>query len=282
MTVKIVTDSTSDLPEDLAKSLGITVVPLNIHFGTEMFKDGVDLSADEFYRRIATGRELPKTSQPSVGEFVSVYERLGQDADGILSVHISSKVSGTLNSAVQAKEQANAASPIEVVDTYQASMGAGMVAMVAAREAQRGAGLEDVARVARQAVERCQCIALFDTLEYLQKGGRIGKASALLGTLLRIRPMIILRDGVVHELAKARSRKGGIARLRSVAVDFAPLEELAVMHSTTPDEARTLAEEVSDLLPEGKEPFIARFGPVIGTYTGPGALGIGLLSSETP
>ena len=280
MAVRVVTDSTADLPQDLAQGLGITVVPLNVHFGTEVFKDGVDLSPDEFYQRLIDGPVLPKTSQPSVGDFVQVYEQLAQDADGIVSVHISSKVSGTFNAAVQAKGQANATCPIEVIDTYQASMGVGKAAMAVARAAQQGASLEEAATVAQQAASRSQCFVLLDTLEYLEKGGRIGKARALLGTLLSIKPMIIVRDGEVHELAKERTRRKGIARLQQVASEFAPIEDLTVVYSTTPDDARALAQALRDMLPEDKEPHIARFGPVLGTYVGPGALGIGLLRSE--
>ena len=280
MAVKIVADSTSDLPEEVAQSLDITVVPLYVHFGTEVFKDGVDLTDDEFYDRIINGPELPKTSQPSVGDFLEVFEELGQDADGIVCVNISSKVSGTLNSAIQARDQANLGCPIQVLDTLQMSMGLGMVAIAAARAAQEGGDLESVADVAREAIGRCECIALFETLEYLHKGGRIGKAGALVGSLLKIRPMIIIREGEVHQLAKDRSRQKAIARLQKVAGEFAPLRELSVMYSTTPDEAASIGEGVRELLPEGTEPIIARFGPVIGTHAGPGALGIGLLRSQ--
>ena len=283
MAVRVVTDSTSDLPADLAQSLDITVVPLEVRFGTEQFKDGVDLHADEFYERLINGPVLPTTSQPSVGDFVDVYERLGRGADGIVSVHISSKLSGTFNSAVQARAQANVCCSIEVVDTLQVSMGVGMVAMVAASVAKQDADLEQVTKAASEAADRCECIALFDTLEYLEKGGRIGKVGALLGSLLRIKPMIIIRDGVVHELAKERSRRRGIARLQRVARDFAPMAELAVMYSTTPDEADALAEGLTELLPEGKSPIIVRFGPVLGTHAGPGVLGIQMLrASESP
>ena len=282
MAVRVVTDSTADLPQDLVQSLGITVVPLNVHFGLEVFKDGVDLSPDEFYQRLIDGPVLPKTSQPSVGDFVQVYEQLAQDADGIVSVHISSKVSGTFNAAIQAKGQANVNCPIEVIDTYQASMGVGKAAMAVARAAQQGVSVEEAATVAQQAASRSQCFVLLDTLEYLEKGGRIGKARALLGTLLSIKPMIIVRDGEVHELAKERTRRKGIARLQQVAGEFAPIEDLTVVYSTTPDDARALAESLKNMLPENREPRIARFGPVLGTYVGPGALGIGLLRSETP
>ncbi len=280
MAIKIVTDSSSDMPAEVAGKLGITVVPLNVSFGTEEFKDGVDLPADRFYERLSTEPEFPKTSQPSVGDFAQTYQRVSEDADGIVSVHVSSKLSGTFNSASQARTEAAVGCPIEVVDTSQASMGLGMVAMAAARSARAGGTLEEVASAARDAVGLCQCVALFETIEYLRRGGRIGRAGALAGKLLRIRPMIIIREGVVHELAKERTRARGIARLQRTAREFAPLEDLAVMYSTTPDDAADIADSLRDVLPDGKEPIVARFGPVIGTYTGPGALGLGLFRSR--
>ncbi len=279
MTVRIVTDSTSDLPQDIVQRLGITVVPLNVHFGTDSFKDGVDISADEFYDRLLNGPILPTTSQPSIGEFAQTYEEVAGDADGILSIHISSKVSGTYNSAVQASSEARVSCPVEVVDTQQMSMGLGMTVMAAAAAVQKGCGLEEATAVVKRASELAECIALFETLEYLQKGGRVGKAGALIGSLLRIRPMIIIRDGEVHELAKERSRPRGMARLQRTAREFAPVDELAVIHSTTPEDARAVADNLRDLLPDSNEPIIARFGPVVGTYAGPGALGLGLLRS---
>ncbi|MDP6800207.1 MAG: DegV family protein [SAR202 cluster bacterium] len=279
MGVKIVTDSTSDLPPALAEELGITVVPLTVQFGSEVFIDRVTMSPDEFFERLTLGEDYPTTSQPSVGDFVEAYERIGADADGIVSIHVSDKVSGTLNSARLASEQAEVSCPIEVLDTYSVSMGVTMVAMEAARAASAGGDVDHVAGVAADAIDRCQVFALLDTLEYLEKGGRIGKAQALLGTLLRVKPMIILREGVVHELAKARTRRKGIAKLERTAREFAPLVGLAVMHSTTPDEADALAKSLAGLLESGSEPMVMQFGPVLGTYVGPGAIGIGLLSA---
>jgi DegV family protein with EDD domain len=180
---------------------------------------------------------------------------------------------------VQARSEAKVSCPVEVVDTQQVSMGLGMAVMAAAAAVQKGCDLEEATAVVRRASELAECIALFETLEYLQKGGRVGKAGALIGSLLRIRPMIIIRDGEVHELAKERSRPRGIQRLQRTARDFAPVDELAVLYSTTPDDARAVADDLSDLLPDSKEPIIARFGPVVGTYAGPGALGLGLLRS---
>ena len=280
MTVKIVTDSASDLPADLAESLGITVVPLNVNFGADSFKDGVTISADEFYDRLASGPSLPTTSQPSPGDFAEVYDRLGEDADGIVSVHISARESGTYNSAVQAKDQTTARCPIEVVDCEQFSMGVGMIAMKAAGVAGQGAGIDEVAATARTAIGRAEVFCVFETLEYLMKGGRIGKAQGMVGSLLKIKPMIIIREGRVDQLAKVRTFAKSVAKLQEVTRGFAPLESFSVLHSTTPEAARELGESLRDLLPEGTEPHVARFGSVIGTYTGPGALGIGLLRSE--
>ena len=279
MAVRVVTDSTSDLPADLAEELDITVVPLNVHFGSEVFKDGVDLTTDQFFDRLFSGPEFPTTSQPSVGDFMETYSRVGGTSDGVVSVHVSSKVSGTLNSATQGAVQSGVTCPIEVLDTQQASMGIGLVAIAAARAARDGAALEEVVAVANSAIDRCQCIALLDTLEYLQKGGRIGKARALVGTLLRIKPLIIVSDGEVHDFAKERTRRKAVARLERAAQGFSPLSAAAVMYSTSRDEADQLAQSLGSLITGDAEPMVARFGPVLGTYVGPDSIGIALLSA---
>ena len=281
MTVKILTDSTSDLPKDLSDSLGIELVPANIHFGNETFKDGVDLSPDDFYDRLTHSDTFPRTSQPSPGEFVQIYERLGKEADAIVSMHISSKLSGTYNSAVQGSQEANAGCPIEVIDSQQASMALGVAAVAAAQVANGGGSAQEVADAARDASSRSVCAALLDTLEYLQKGGRIGKAGAMLGSLLKIKPIIIISDGEVHQFAKERTLNRALVRLESAARDLAPIEELGVMYSTESDDAMRVAGNLQDLLPEGKEPIITRIGPAIGAHAGPGAIGIGVLRAGT-
>ena len=280
MTVRVVTDSTSDIPAEMAASLGITVVPCNIHFGTELFQDGVDLSKEEFYERLIGGPVHPTTSQPSPGAFVDVFDSLGGDADGIVSIHVSAKLSGTCNSAVQAKSMTSAECPIEVVDSRQASMGLGVIAVAAAEVANSGAGMEEVLAEARSTVERAELIFLLGTLEYLQKGGRIGKARAMLGTVLKIKPMIILRDGVVDQLGRVRSAAKGADKLLEVARGFAPLESASALHTTGPEAANRIADSLKELLPEGKEPIVARAGTTIGVYAGPGALGIAVLRAK--
>ena len=281
MAIKVVTDSTSDLPADVAESLGIEVVPLNVHFGSDVYKDRVNLMPDAFYDKLINGDVLPTTSQPSVGEFIDVYERLGSDADGIVSVHLSEKLSGTMNSARLASQQANADCPIEVVDTFQVSMGVGICAMEAAEVANSGGNMNQVILAARNAVTRSQCFFMLETLEFLQKGGRIGKAQALIGNLLKIRPMLILQEGEVHPLGRERTRRKGISKLVDTVEELAPISGLAVMYSTEPDEAQTLAQNVSKFMIEGREPMMLQIGPVIGTYAGPDTLGIALISAKS-
>ena len=281
MTVRIVTDSASDIPRETARQLGVVVVAQNVHFGTQTFKDNVTITPDQFYSMLAESAELPKTSQASPGDFKQVYDELDGDADGIVSIHISSKISGTCNSALQAASATSAACPVEVIDSAQGSMGLGLVVIAAAAAANRGAGHDEVVALARDAAARAQCFTLFETLEYLRKGGRIGKAQALLGSILKIKPMIILKDGEAHPLGKARTFSKGLAMMKQTARDFAPVESLAVMHSTISEIAAEVAADLSDLLPEGAEPFVTRFGPTLGVYTGPGAIGIALLQAES-
>ena len=208
MAVRIVTDSTSDIDAETARELGIAVVPQNVHLGARSFEDNVTITPDEFYSMLSGSPELPKTSQASPGRFQEVYDELGRGADGIVSIHISSKISGTCNSAIQGAKASSAECPVEVIDSGQASMGLGLVVLTAAEADNRGAGHDEVASIARDAAKRAQCICLLETLEYLQKGGRTGRAQALMGSILKIRPMIIVRDGVVHPLGKARTFRG--------------------------------------------------------------------------
>ena len=274
MTVRVITDSTADLPPEMAAELRIEVVPLNVHFGTDTFRDGIDLSADEFYERLVASSRPPTTSQPSVGAFLEVYQKALEGADEIVSVHISAKVSGTWNSAVQAREQLSDSSKVTVVDTGQASMGLGWVAVAAARAAQAGASMDEVASLARSAAEQVRVLFLVDTLEYLQKGGRIGKAQAMFGSVLAIKPILTIQEGEVHPLERVRTRGKGVARLVQLVQEAAPLQSMAVLYTTTEDEARALAERLGPCVPSGQV-IVGRLGTVVGTYAGPGLLGVG-------
>ena len=273
MTVKVITDSTADLPPALAEELGITVVPLNVHFGTEVYRDGVEITADEFYRRLVTASRLPTTSQPTPGDFLSAYDEMGQTTDEIISVHISAKLSGTMNSATQAREEYGGESRIEIIDSLQGSMGLGMLAIAAAEAARRGGSLDDVVTETRAAIPKVGFMGLVDTLEYLEKGGRIGKAQAFMGSLLRIKPLLTIRDGEAHPLERARTRAKGVDRMCELVQAEMPLKDLAVVYTTTPDEARALAQRLQSFLPQG-EVILSQVGPVVGTYLGPGVLGV--------
>jgi DegV family protein with EDD domain len=252
-------------------------VPLNVHFGDEVFLDGVTILGDEFYRRLQAGGALPKTSQPSAGAFAQVYRELAdRGAKAIVSIHISSKVSGTCNSANQAKAELGKMVPIEIVDTLQASMGLGLIAIEAAKAVREGMARNEVTALAGDLARTARFFGLIDTLEYLHKGGRIGRAQMLLGSLLKIHPILTMQDGIAHPLERARTRGKGLERMKAITEDSAPLRALSVLYSTQPQEAERLASELNDVAPGGGI-TIAQFGPVLGTYLGPGAMGIALL-----
>lgn len=280
MAIRIVTDSTADLPAEVAEQLGITVVPLNVHFGEETFLDGVDIHHEEFFERLRAARQLPTTSQPSPGKFMEVYGSLAEAGDQIVSIHISDKLSGTLNSARQAKEQMEGTS-IEIIDARQAALGTGLVAMAAAKAVQQGASYETVLEEANSAVEQVQLFGLLDTLEYLRKGGRIGMVRGFIGTLLKVRPIITVLDGVVQSATSVRSRAYGTQYMVTLAEERAPLKQAAVMHSSTDEEAEALAERIRPLVADGQV-LQGRIGPVVGTHAGPGVIGIVIQSDKTP
>jgi DegV family protein with EDD domain len=280
MTVSIVTDSTADLPSELAQEMGITVVPLNVHFGNEEFIDGITIHADEFYQRLVSSPSLPKTSQPAIGAFMETYQKILMQADGIVSVHISSKVSGTVNSAQQAvAELANNA--IKVVDTLQASLALGLIAVAAAKVAQNGGSLSEVVAEAQSATQRASFFGLVETLEYLEKGGRIGKAQALVGSLLRIKPILTLHEGVAHPVEKVRTRTKGLERLAAITANLAPLEAVGIISSDVAEDTTLIANAMAQHVPKANL-VVSRFGPVLGTYLGPGSLGVAVLRAKDP
>ena len=280
MSIAVVTDSTSDLPVDIAKQHGITVVSLNVHIEDETYLDGVTISADEMYRILPDQKVIPTTSAPSVGSFIEVFEKLSESHDEIISIHISAKLSLTHNSAVQAAAELNTrGSKIEVIDTEQASMALGWIAIQAAENIAAGGSLEETVALAKSASTRASFIGMVDTLEYLVRGGRIGKAQGFVGSLLRIRPILTLTEGVAHPAGRARNRTKGIARLKEMVAEAAPLDKLAVLYTTDKDDAEDIADTVAEYSKNGK-PVVAQLGPVVGNYLGPGTLGLGLIRSE--
>ena len=280
MSIAVVTDSTSDLPVDITEQHGITIVPLNVHIEDETYLDGITISADEMYRRLPDQKVIPTTSAPSVGSFIEVYEKLGKSHDAVISIHLSSKLSLTNNSAVQAAADLNKkGAKIEVVDTEQASMALGWIAVQVAEKIAAGGSLEEVVALAKSASTRASFIGMVDTLEYLIRGGRIGKAQGLVGSMLRIRPILTLIEGVAHPAGRVRNRTKGIARLKEMVAETAPLDKLAVLYTTDKEDAEKIADAVAEHNPEGR-PIVAQLGPVVGNYLGPGTLGLGLIRSE--
>jgi DegV family protein with EDD domain len=277
--IAIVTDSTSDIPASEATRLGITVVPLNVHFGDEVLLDGVTVKGDEFYRRLQAGGAFPKTSQPSAGAFADAYRGvIAGGAEAILSIHISSKVSGTCNSANQAKAELGGNVPIEVIDTLQASMGLGLIAMEVARAAAAGLTASDAASLARQLMGSTRFFGMVETLEYLQRGGRIGRAQMLLGSLLKVHPILTMQDGVAHPLERPRTRTRALDRMRAIAEGAIPLRALSVLYSTQRQDGEALASQLKAAAP-AQGITVAQFGPVLGTYLGPGAVGVALIQA---
>jgi len=271
MTVRIVTDSTCDLSPELAQQLGIIVVPVYLRFGDEVYRDGVDISQDEFYQKLVESPIHPTTSQPPPSDFADVYSKLSQEADEIVSIQVTSKLSGTYNSALQGRELAETGCRIEVVDSLSTSMGLGLIVMAAARLAEAGESLQGVMEEVRQAIPSIRVLGVFDTLKYLAKGGRLGKAKALLGTLLNVKPLITMRDGELFPAGQVRTRSKGIDRLFDFVKNALNIQELAIVHSTTLDEASSLRERIGSIF-DKKRIHIARLGPALGVHAGPGAL----------
>jgi len=275
MAVKIVTDSSCDLPDQLVQELGITVVPLYLRFGEEVYRDRVDISEDEFYHRLEHDPIHPVTIQPGPQDFLEVYQKVSQEADGIVSIHISSKLSGTCNSALMAKEMIETGCPIEVVDSTVLTMSLGLIDIVAATMAKAGESLDKVVEEVKQTIPNTHLLSLLDTLKYLLLGGRIGKAKALLGSVLNVKPVLTLKDGEVVPAGQVRSRSKGIERLFEFAQNAVDIQDLAVVYNTTPDEAQALAERIGSIF-DRERIRIARVGPMLGVHMGPGALLVAL------
>lgn len=273
MTVRIVTDSASDLPPEVAKQLGIQVVPLYVRFGEKTYQDGVDINADEFYEKLVKGPVLPVTAAPSPGFFAELYQSLAAETQEIVSIHLSSKLSGTYEAALAGKREVKGKCRIEVVDSKQVSMGVGLLAIVAAKAAKAGARADEIMKIVNAAIPGAFLAGALDTLAFLEKGGRIGRAQAMLGAMLSIKPILSVQDGEVVPLERVRTRSRAIERLYQLLEGHLPAKEISVVYSTDAAGAQELLEHARKLAP-GQEVCKARFGPVLGTYVGPGALAV--------
>jgi DegV family protein with EDD domain len=271
--IRIVTDSSCDLPSEVVEQHRVSVVPLTIRFGDEEFIDGVELSADGFWERVAAAADLPETATPPAGRFHDVFRSLvSEGADGIVAICLSSELSGTVQAARLAAENSTAGIPIRVVDSRSVSLGLGMSVVAAAGRSAGGGTIDAVEETARDAAGRTNLLAVLDTLDHLKRGGRIGGAAALVGEVLKVKPLITLRDGAVTAAGRIRTRKRAVgALLDHLAGLPGSIEAAGVIHSGH-EEVGRIAEALATMV--GEEPMVARLGPVVGTHAGPGVLGV--------
>jgi DegV family protein with EDD domain len=261
--VAIVTDSVSDLDKDLAAEHDITVVPLNVHFGDEVFRDQVDITTDQFMAKMSSSDKLPTTSQPSVGAFEEAFRATG--AKEIVCPVVSSRLSGTMQSAQIAAQNLAGEIKVEVVDSFSASLGLGFQALRAAELADAGQDASAIAQTLRNEIGRYHVVFFVETLEHLRRGGRIGKAAQMLGSLLQLRPLLRVDEGQVVPYERTRTRGKAVQALITFARDEVVAEELAVLYNTTPDDAHKLVAQLAPITPD-RDIRIVQLGPVIDTH----------------
>jgi DegV family protein with EDD domain len=277
--VAVVTDSLAWIPEPVVRQHGIRVVPLHVRFGAEEHTETIDITPGEFYQRLRDGAPFPKTSQPAVGEFLAVYRELANDVRAIVSVHASSKLSGTYNAANIAAQQLREEHPdvqIETLDTLQIATAQGIVAMRCAELAASGARLEDILTEARGLIPKPRVLLAVDSLDFLQRGGRVGRAQAFLGGLLQVRPILTVTNGEVAPVERVRTRRRAVERMLELVAKYAngrPLAHVGVGHAAAHEAGSELLEAVRERFSVGTLLY-AEIGPVIGTYVGPGALAL--------
>jgi len=279
MTVQVVTDSAADLPSEVVKELGIIVVPLNVRFGTQVYRDGIDLTAEQFYDKLIHSQTLPVTSVPSPATFAEIYDKLAEETDEILAIILSSKLSATYEVALQSIGLMKRKCRVEVVDSQWAVMAQGFIVVTATEAANAGASLDEVIDVTRKTIPRVGFRAAFDTLEYLKRGGRIGRAQALLGSMLKVNPVITIKDGVVEPAGRTRSRAKAIDYLYNFAKSYSYIEGMAVEDAACPDDAELLVERLSCKFPKDRI-YRSKTTPAIGTHTGPGLLLVAILGDR--
>jgi DegV family protein with EDD domain len=275
--IQILTDSTSDLSADMIAEDGIHIIPLTVHFGEETFKDGVDINGDEFYKLLQTHPEHPKTSQPSPADFKQKYLSLLEDGSEIISIHISSKMSGTMSSAMAAKKEIGS-DKIHIIDSKMASLALGQITRNAAKAVKKGQTIDEVLNIIDTNIDNMQVYFIVDTLEFLHKGGRIGKASEIIGGLLNIKPILTIIEGQVCPHTKVRGAKKVFSTLSSMISNYqqqtnnVPID-YTFAHGGTPELIEKIAETVKSQINMEDAQF-CEIGPVIGAHTGPGMLAI--------
>jgi DegV family protein with EDD domain len=279
MTVKIITESVCDLPAQIVEELGITVIPLPVHFGNEVYRDGVDISNEEFYQKLETSKVFPTTAIPPPGDFINAYDKAAEEADEVLHIALSSKLSGLYDAAKLAVGLMTKKCRVEVLDSKWVIMGQGFLVMKAAQAARDGAKLDDIMKLVHRDMNRLATRSIFDTLEYLKRGGRISKVQAALGSMMHIHPILGVKDGEVASFGRARSRDEALEYLYDFVMGYKNIEGLSVAYYKAVDDAEKLIERFDAKFP--KERIIrTRTSPVIGAHTGPNLLVVVVLGDQ--
>jgi DegV family protein with EDD domain len=279
MTVKIVTDSVADIPPEVVKKLDISIIPVLVRFGEETYRDGIDITNDQFYERLVQNKVVPTTAVPSLDMFARTYARLAEETDEILVIMLCSKLSGLYNAAVQSAGLMEGNCRIEILDSGCAVMSQGFVVIHAAQAAKKGVKIDELITQVKKDLTRVDMRAAFDTLEFLQRGGRIGRAQALLGSMLKVNPIIKLKDGKVEAAGRTRSRAKAINALYDFVASYKKIDELAVEDAACREDGDALVKRLGNLFPEEKI-YRTRTTPVIGTHTGPGLLLVAVMGEK--
>jgi DegV family protein with EDD domain len=276
--VKVVTDSCSDITPELARELGITVVPLYVQFGNETYRDNVDLSTEEFYHKLKTSNVQPTTATVSPANFAQTFNELAEETTEIMAITLSEKFSAIYATALQGKAMAKKDCRIEVIDS-RAGAGAQMLLVIAAAKmAQSGANLEQLADWVKRAIPGAHIRMTFDTLEYLRRGGRVGKAQAFLGGLLRVNPVLGIKDGEAFPIARCRNRAQAVDFLVDFVKGVGRIQAVAIEDATTPQELELLAQRLKDVVP-AEHTYRSKVSPVVGTHVGPHVLAVSVLEA---
>lgn len=273
--VKVLTDSTAYMPSSLIEEYEISVIPLTLIWGEETFRDGVDITPAEFYQRLQESETLPSTSQPSVAAFKSTFKSILEEGQDVLGILISSEISGTIESALQAKNELERDN-IVIIDSRTSAMAMGLHVLAAARAAAQGADLQQCQQIAQQAQEHTDVVFAVDTLKYLHRGGRIGGAKRFLGSMLNIKPILEMQNGSIEALDQVRTQQHATQRLIQLIEERVGSDRprrIAVIHSQAPARAQSLLDQASQVLAT-EEAYLAQLSPVIGTHVGPGTLAL--------
>jgi len=275
MNVQVITDSTADLPEGTTNELGIRVVPIYLRFGDKTYHDGVDITKDEFYAMLSSSQFHPASSQPNPEDFTGVFREYCGENNGIVSIHISSKISGTYNSANMAKKTLKSQCPIEIIDSGLNSGGLGLVVTAAARAAQAGANMAEVVNEANKAVKEVRMFGMFETMKYLARSGRVNKTIAAASNILHVMPLLTFHEGEIVRAGLVRAVSKGMDRIYDFVKNNAPIRELTIVHSHVIDQAKQLRHRLGEFIEEEKV-AIAELGAGLGVHGGPGVLLVAL------